>query len=121
MAQAPDSTSTQPSLIYNFASAQVAGTPVNLSTAGGESIVTVIPTKTFQSVVISTPALAQGEDYVLSTGGQATGELVDSVYADGSYSGGSAVESFTLAGVVTSLGVASRFSGGPGGMRPPRP
>ncbi|MEZ4718404.1 MAG: carbohydrate-binding domain-containing protein [Caldilineaceae bacterium] len=55
MAQAPDTTSTQNSLLYTFAATQPAGTMVHIEGAAGNSLVTFTPTHDFQSVVLSSP------------------------------------------------------------------
>ncbi len=119
MAQAPSQSSTQYSVLYNFQSAQVAGTLVHIETADGREILTFAPSKTYQSVVFSSPDLQRGGQYAIYTGGSSTGSAVDGLRTGGSYSGGSQVESFTISSMTTQLGAQGGF--GPGGNRPPRP
>jgi hypothetical protein len=123
MAQSPSPTSAQYSVMHNFEQMLAAGTLVNLTGADGEVLLTFEPAKEFQSVVISTPALANGGSYVIYSGGSADGTQVDGLYTGGSYTPGSEAASFTVASVVTSSGVAGGFFGGPGGgrTRPTRP
>lgn len=119
MAQAPDTTSTQYSLMHNFATTQAAGTLVHLATPDGKAIVTFAPTKTFQSIVISAPELKNGATYVVYSGGRSTGTATDSLVAGGAYTAGTQAASYTLTSVVTGAGAGM---GGPrGGMRPVRP
>jgi hypothetical protein len=122
MAQAPSSSSTQYSVLYNFSSTQASGTIVHIETETGEEILTFAPTKKFQSIVLSSPALSNGSTYTVYTGGSSSGTLVDGFYSGGSYTGGTQVASFSISGIVTGAGSAmGGLQGGPGGARPNRP
>ncbi len=92
MAEGFGDTSTQYSLLYNFTSASEAGTEVTLTDADGNVMVSFTPSKQYQSVVISTPELKQGETYTLTSGSQ--------------------TEEITLSSIVTSNGQSQM--GGPG-------
>ena len=70
MAQGFSDTSTQCSLLYNLTTACAAGTEIKLTDASGNTIASFTPDKTYQSVVISTPDLAQGSTYTLTCGSQ---------------------------------------------------
>jgi hypothetical protein len=117
MAQAPGTTSTQPSVLVGFPTAQAAGTIVHIETASGEELLTFAPTKTYQSLVVSSPELEQGTGYVVHTGGSSTGTAVDGVYSGGAYTGGAQVVSFTVAGPVTTAGSVPTGPGRFGGPR----
>lgn len=130
MAQAPSQSSTQYAVMYNFESMQAAGTMIHLQSADGKDILTFTPTKSYQSVVLSSPELANGATYTLYTGGTSNGAAVNGLYSGGTYSAGTQVASFTIAGVITTAGAAGGFGpggfGGPGGGMPgggggPRP
>ncbi len=112
MAQAPGSASTQNSVRVILPAMQSADTPVHIATESGKALVTFVPAKAYQSVVVSSPELRQGETYVVYTGGQATGKMADGLYAAATYKGGAEVARFTVSGVVTDVG-----SGGGGGGR----
>ena len=116
MAQAPDSPSTQYSLIANVPASLAAGTLVNVTATSGESIVTFAPSKTFQSFVVSSPNLKKGASYVISTGGSASGASADGLYAAGGYQGGSAVATVSISSILTRYGTTGGMGGGPGGM-----
>jgi hypothetical protein len=118
MALAPSATSTQYSIMYNFTTVQAAGTLVHIETADGKEIVSFIPTKSYQSIVLSSADLAKGETYVIYAGGSATGTSVDGLYSESTYSAGSQVASMTISSMVTSAGAVGRV--GPGGTRPGR-
>jgi hypothetical protein len=119
MAQAPDTTSTQYALMHNFPAVQAAGTLVHIATKDGKEALTFAPTKTFQSIVISSPELTNGGTYMVYTGGRSTGAATDSLYTGGKYTPGAQVASYTLTSVIT--GATMGGMRGPGGARPVRP
>jgi hypothetical protein len=118
MAQTPDTSSTQYSVMCNFSSAQSAGTLVHIGTEDGEGVLTFAPTKTYQSVVLSSPELEDNSTYLVYTGGSSTGTVTDGLYSGGSYTAGAQVTSFTISSVVTTVG--SSGGGMPGGGGFPR-
>lgn len=72
MAMAPSAEqSTQPSILMYYPTNQAAGTLVQLSNEAGEVLVAFKPTKSYQSILISSAELQAGETYTLSSGGQA--------------------------------------------------
>jgi hypothetical protein len=103
MAQGPSASSTQYSVLLNFNSSQSANTLVNIQTASGETVLTFSPTKTYQSMVFSSPELATGS-YDLYLGGNSTGTLSYGIYEDGTYSPGTKYTSFTISEIVTTVG-----------------
>ncbi len=123
MAQAPEDSSSQNSLLVYYTDIQKAGTLVNLSDADGNSILTFAPSKDYQSIVISTPELEQGKTYTLSTGGTCSGKNVDGYYTGGTYSSGTKLTDVKLSSALTSISddgseVTGRggMGGGPGGQ-----
>jgi hypothetical protein len=108
MAQAPGASSSQYSLLLNFPSALPAGTLVHIQSGAGETLLTFAPTKSFQSVAFSSPALQSGDTITVYYGGSATGETVGGVYLDGTYTPGEQVASFTVSNVVTQVGSSYR-------------
>ena len=115
MAQAASASSTQNSVLVNLASVQAAGTIVHIEAEDGEDTLTYTSPKQFQSVVLCSPALQEGTTYVIYTGGSATGTVTDGLYSGGSYTPGTQIDTFTIAGTVTMIGSGGRFQGGPGG------
>jgi hypothetical protein len=95
IAQAPSASSTQYSTNLRFSSLQSANVLVNIQTASGEDVLTFCPTKTYQSLVFSSPELAAGS-YDVYVGGTSTGTLSYGLYEDGTYSPGAKYGSFTL-------------------------
>lgn len=119
MAMAPDTTSTQYAILYNFDAMQAAGTIVHIQSSTGEDLLTFAPTKSFQSVVIASPQIANGDTYTVFTGGASTDASVDGLYTGGTYSGGTQIASLTVSSVITIAGAAGRGFGPGGGGMPP--
>lgn len=116
MAQPPSSGSSQNTLMITYSSAQAAGTLVSLAAEDGSVLLAFAPSKSYQSLILSLPALEQGETYTLLSGGAGSGEGTDGYYPDGS-SGGSELTEVTLSGAVTSVSDSGQaVSGGMGGM-----
>ena len=88
MAQTPDTSSTQCSVMLNPSSAVPAGAIIRVESEAGEDIVTFAPIKAYQSVVISSPELTMGSTYAVYFGGQSTGDVTDGLYSGGTYSDG---------------------------------
>ncbi|TAK31334.1 MAG: carbohydrate-binding domain-containing protein [Chloroflexota bacterium] len=103
MAQAPDATSTQYSVMKNFSSVQPAGTIVHIETKEGQEILTFAPTKAYQSVVLSSPKLKNGTTYSVFSGGSSTGTATDGLYSGGKYTGGTQTARFTISNMMTIL------------------
>jgi hypothetical protein len=118
MAQAPGTSSTQYSVLINFSTQQSADTIVHIETEDGEEILTFVPTKTYQSVLLCSPELENGETYIVYLGGSSTGTVTDCLYSGGKYTAGTQITSFTISSIVTWVG--SSGSGFPGGGKPNR-
>ena len=95
MAQGFSASSTQCSILYGFSSTFPAGTAVTLTDSQGNTLATYSPPKSYQSIVISCPQMAQGETYTLSAGSQS--------------------QSITLSSIVTTQGTSGMGGGGMGG------
>ena len=106
MAQAPSSSSNQHAFLYNFDAVQGPGTLLHVESSTGEEILTFVPSKAYQSVVVSSLDFEEGEIYVIYAGGSAEGAVVDGLYSEGSYAPGTQVDSFTFSEMVMSLGSA---------------
>lgn len=103
MAQAPSDTSSQRSISMTFSETQQAGTIVHLEDSEGNTIMTFAPSKNYQSVVISSPELKDGGVYTLYSGGTSAASVVNGLYADGEYTGGTKVVTFEISSSVTWL------------------
>ena len=87
MAQSLSTTSKQNS-VNVFLSSQSANTLISIKNESGKDIVTFAPSKTYQSVIISSPNLQTNTTYTVYSGGTSTGNETDGLYTDGSASGG---------------------------------
>jgi len=104
MAQAPGAASTQNSLLLNFNGTLQAGTLIHIQTSEGQEVLTFAPSKQYQSIVFSSPALVSGSTYDVYYGGSSTGTAQDGLYQGGEYSPGTKYASFTVSSAVTTMG-----------------
>lgn len=118
MAQAPGTASAQHAVKLNLTS-QAAGSLVHIEAEDGTPVVTFAPTKTYQSVVVSSPDLKEGTSYTAYTGGSSTGTGTDGLFEGGNYSGGTEAAAFTVSGTVTEATQAGATTGGMGGQGKP--
>jgi hypothetical protein len=109
MAQAPDASSTQHSVLLNFDGTLQAGTLLHLRTSDGTEILTFASTKPFQSIAFSSPELENGMTLQVYYRGSSTGSVKDGLYQGGTYSPGSEAGSFAISSIVTQLGGRSRW------------
>ena len=105
MAEAPSDTSTQYSVIHNFETIQAAGSLINIQDQNGNDVLTFVPTKEIQSVLVSSAELQNGMVYTLYIGGSVDGTQQDGLYTDASYTPGTQIASFTIENMVTRSGV----------------
>ncbi|MEH6407821.1 MAG: carbohydrate-binding domain-containing protein [Leeuwenhoekiella sp.] len=103
MAQAPSSSSTQSSVLFKFSSTMQAGTLLHIQDSSGNDIITYAPLKNYQSLVVSTPDFVDGSSYELFSGGSSTGSSLGGFYEDGTYSPGTSLNVFTVAGIITNI------------------
>jgi hypothetical protein len=118
MSQAGSPSSTQCSLLLNLTSTQDAGTLFHIQSSDGtKEIVTFAPANQYNSISFSSSDLATG-NYVYNIGGSYNGGTVtDGLYQGGTYSGGTDT-SFTISGIVTTVGTTPGGGGGRGGLLP---
>jgi energy-converting hydrogenase Eha subunit E len=96
MAQTPSQSSTQSSMGLRYSSPQAAGTMIHIETEDGLEVLTFVPTKAYQSVVLCSSQLKKGATYVVYSGGSSTGAVTDGLYTGGTYTPGTELGSFTL-------------------------
>lgn len=125
MVQTPSASSTQNILNLSLTS-QEANTLVHIVSDTGEEVLTYAPIKSFQSVIVSSPAIKTQTNYSVFTGGTITGEGTDGLFTGGTYSNGSEVISLTTSSVITSASqegaaAAGQMGGKPGDQMGQRP
>ena len=104
MAQAPDASSSQNSLLLNLTSTQQAGTTIHIQDSTGKDILTFTPSKPYQSITYSSPYLVTGETFTVFLGGSVQGEDINGLYESSTYTGGTEFTTFTVSDTVTSIG-----------------
>ncbi len=102
MAQAPQESSEQNSVIIGFTSDITAGTEVSIVDSSGKTVISYSPKKSFRSVVFSTADIKTGEKYTVKYGGETLEDFTVS-------------SAFTTVGTVGGMGM---WQGG--GNRPSR-
>lgn len=113
MTQGPSTTSTQYAVKIISGSGLSSGTLFHIQDASGNDLLTFKPVRSYYSIVYSSSALKSGSTCDVYTGGSSTGTETDGLYVGGTYSGGTKYTSFTVSGIVTSIGTGG--GGGPGG------
>lgn len=104
MVQAPGVDSAQASLLMTYGASEgdtlEPGTIVCVQDEAGEALLTFAPRAAWSSVVYAAPGLVQGLVGTISTGGSATGEPLDGVYADATYRAGTQRAAFNISAAV---------------------
>jgi len=104
MAQAPDTSSTQASVLINYSSAQAAGNLVQILDQSGKAIVSFTPSKQYQTLVFSSPELQQGASYTINSGGSLQTHSASGLSSETANAGGTAYASFSVSDIVTQVG-----------------
>ena len=117
MAQSPSESSTQNSInVFNSISSN---TLFHIEDESGNELITFSPSKSVGSILISSPKITTGSTYKIYTAGETTGTSTDGLYSEGTYTGGSEVERFTVSSIVTNVGQSVGGFGGQGAGRMP--
>ena len=87
--------------------------------AAGDGIDSIMPSKTCQSVIISTPELVIGSSYSVYYGGNNSGSESNGLYTDGIATSGTELTNFTLSSSVMTVSSTGATEGVSGGMRAP--
>lgn len=105
MAMAPSNTSKQNSLLLNLE--EVIEEETLLCLLEGEDRIPVmayLPSKSYQSIVYSSPLLEEGKSYTLSTGGNTTPKEAMNIYTPKAYEEGIDQAYVTINGTLTTYG-----------------
>ena len=119
MVQTPSESSSQNTLNISL-SQQEANSLVHVEDEDGNNILTFAPSKTYQSVVVSSPSIKSNSNYKVYTGGSSTGTEKDGLYSDGTYKSGTEIGNATVSSKITSINQSGVSSSGnmnrPGGV-----
>ena len=102
-AQPPSTSWPQATLVIVFKTLLPAGTMVHIQDFEGVDILTVIPSKPFQSLLFSSPDLITHREYLIFYGGSASGTSVDGVIQNGTYLPGMLYHTVTLYDSITTI------------------
>jgi hypothetical protein len=84
MIEAPQSSSTQYVVSTTFASSLSANTRFTITDGSGNLIVSFVPTKTYQNVIVCSADLTNGTSYIVYTGGSCSDNGTDGLTTTGS-------------------------------------
>lgn len=116
MAEYPGDSSSQHSVSITLDAYQDAGTLVTLCDESGNEIASFAPSKKFNSIIISSPDIKDGETYYIYTGGSSSSEVKYGLYVNGGYKNdGSEAGSFTADSITSFIGTQNSMGGGFGG------
>ena len=116
MAEQPDGASAQNAIVTTFSQKQQANTIFSITGSDGSDLLTFAPAKAYSSVTFSSPDIKSGVEYTAASGGSyAGGASSDGLMANGSYSGGAAYGTVTVASILSYIGTSGGFGGGMGG------
>ena len=115
MVQTPSDASSQNSLNISV-SQQDANSIIHVEDESGNNVLTFAPSKTYQSVVVSSPEIKSNSTYKVYVGGSSTGTQSDGLYSGGTYSKGTEIGSTTVSSSITSITQDGISSGGSIGM-----
>ncbi len=113
MAESPESSSDQYSVMVYFSSSQQAGKLISIIDADDNEVITFKSDKVFTSVVLSSSELISGNTYSIYTGGSYSGNITNGLCSGGEYTPGTLYSTVTISSKVTTVG--SGGSTGPGG------
>lgn len=115
MAQGFSGDSSQASFMYTLDSAANAGDILAVTDSSGNVIVSFMPSKQYNNIVVSSPELTVGSSYTVTIGGTVTGCDENGYASSGKVTGGEKSFSVEISSVSTSYGSAGGMGGGMGG------
>jgi len=118
MSQTTGTTSTQNSIAIYLTETQEANTLVSIKDSKGNEVITFAPSKTFQSVIVSSPNIITGETYTVYVGGESSSTENNGLYENGGYTGGVEEGSVTISSTLSTIGSGGMMM--PGGINRPQ-
>ena len=120
MAEYPTGASTQNVIIITLKGIQQAGTIIRITDENGNDLLNFAPSKTYSSVIFSSPDIKNGSTYTAYTGGEYSGgDKSDGLMANGSYSGGNTEGEVSVSQILSYIGDKGMGGGfGDGGRNP---
>lgn len=115
MAQGFSQSSSQASFMYTLDSAANAGDSIAVTDSSGKVIASFMPSKQYNSIVVSSPELTVGSSYTVTIGGTVTGCDENGYAASGKVAGGNSCFAVEITSVSTSYGSSGGMGGNMGG------
>lgn len=116
MAQGLSSDSEVPSIMLYFNEVQEEQTRITILDEEGNVVLSVVPQKQFESIILSSEKLEEGKTYTLMNGGSIAGNDTD-FGTDGILEGGEEITQITIDQIATSISEDGTEREGFGGMR----
>lgn len=111
MAQTTSTSSTQNSIMVNLSATQAAGSTLYICDDDGNVLLGVAPSKSYNSVLVSSSSFKTGSSYTLYTDGTG-GSVNDAGFIESGVTGGTFVDEVTLSSSVTTVGTSAGMGGG---------
>lgn len=111
MAEAPSTNSTQNSMKVSFAK-QSSNSAIQIRDDDENVLLTFSPTKSYSSLIYSSPELKRNEKYTIWLEGTASGKNQDGIIENANYQNGKILTTITLTNSVTISGNFEKFEGG---------
>ena len=116
MLETPLENSKQKSISFNFDSYINENTIVSLLDSSDNEIISFMSDKKFKTLIISSDKL-QNNDYYLYAGGSHTGNLINGIYYNGSYTKGEKISinninKFNISKIINHFGISKNNQGG---------
>lgn len=102
MAQMPSEGSSQNSVSVKYSQIQKGGTSINIA-ANEKNIITFIPKKDYQTILVSSPDITLNSTYELYTGGTSTGTENYGLFTGGTYTNGAKLTDFKVSKSLLSI------------------
>ena len=116
MAQGLSSDSEVPSIMLYFNEVQEEQTRITILDEEGNVVLSVVPQKQFESIILSSEKLEEGKTYTLMNGGSIAGNDTD-FGTDGILEGGEEITQITIDQIATSISEDGTEREGFGGIR----
>ena len=115
MAQGFSESSSKPSFMYTLDSTANAGDSIAVADSSGKVIASFIPSKQYNSIVVSSPEFSVGSSYTVTIGGTVTNCDQNGYTDSGKVTGGDSSFSVKISSISTSYGSSGGMGGNIGG------
>lgn len=114
MSQGFSQNSSQASFMYTLDSSANAGDSIAVTDSSGKVIASFMPSKQYNSIIVSLPEFTVGSSYTVTIGGTVSGCDENGYAASGKVTGGDSSFAVEISSVSTSYGASGGMGGKPG-------